>query len=108
MLGKIIGARMGQELARRTSNLSTTAGAAIGAVAPTVLRRVGIPALVVLGVGGFAVKKLLDRRKAQESGEKSVEERQKTDNAKKRAAPRQTRPKMPAKPIAGVPQPAMA
>ena len=61
MLGKIIGARIGQRLAGRNQGLR---GAAIGAAAPWLLRRAFTP-LGVAALGAWGAKKYYDRRRAR-------------------------------------------
>lgn len=90
MLGKMIGALVGGKLAKQTKGMGGTTGAIIGAAAPVVLRRMSIPAMIAMGVGGYAVKKFLDK---------------KDENA---GPPKQTEPKSPGKPVASVPQPSSA
>lgn len=62
MIGKIIGAFVGDKLAKRTGAVNGAGGAALGVLATTVLRRMSLPAMVALGVGGYAAKKYLDRQ----------------------------------------------
>lgn len=61
MLGKIIGARIGQRLAGRNQGLR---GAAIGAAAPWLLRRAFTP-LGFAALGAYGAKKWYDRRRAR-------------------------------------------
>ena len=61
MIGKIIGAFVGDKVAKQTSSMGGATGAAIGVVASTVLKRMSLPAMIVLGAGGYAVKKLIDK-----------------------------------------------
>lgn len=72
MIGKIIGAFVGDRIARRTSGMGGATGAALGVAATTVLRRMSLPAMIVLGAGGYAAKKLWDKNEMREkSGETS-------------------------------------
>ncbi len=66
MIGKIIGAFVGDRLAKETNAIGGASGAALGVVATTVLRRISLPAMVALGVGGYVAKKVLDKRSAEE------------------------------------------
>ncbi|MBD2843075.1 hypothetical protein [Erythrobacter rubeus] len=86
MLGKIIGAAVGGKLAKQTKGIGGTTGAMIGAAAPFVLSRLSIPAMIALGVGGYAAKKFF--------GKDSEEQ------------PQPTNPETA--PVASVPQPATA
>ena len=58
MLGKIIGAFVGGKVAERSRNIGGGTGAALGVLAPLVLRRVSLPAMLAIGAGGFLAKKL--------------------------------------------------
>ncbi|GMN03390.1 hypothetical protein [Erythrobacter sp. MTPC3] len=71
MLGKIIGAAVGGKLAKQTSGIGGTTGAMIGAAAPFVLSRISIPAMIALGVGGYAAKKFFGKDKSS-SDEKTM------------------------------------
>jgi hypothetical protein len=89
MFKKIVGASVGRKIANTTQSFSASTGAMIGAAAPFVIKRVSFPALVALGVGGYFVKRHLDRKEA--------------------SAPQA--PDVPAKtaaPVASIPQPATA
>lgn len=61
MLGRILGAVVGERLAGRNSK---TSGALIGAALPFIARRGLGPLGLALGAG-WAAKKLYDRRRAQ-------------------------------------------
>jgi hypothetical protein len=62
MIGKIFGAMVGERIARRYG--SGAKGAMIGALAPFAVRRLFGPIGLALA-GGYAAKKLYDRRKAR-------------------------------------------
>ena len=62
MIGKIVGAVLGGSIASQTRSIGGPTGAMIGAAVPFVLRRMSIPGMIALGVGGYAVKKYLDRK----------------------------------------------
>lgn len=68
MIGKIIGAFVGDRLAKETNAIGGASGAALGVVASTVLRRISLPAMVALGVGGYVAKKVLDKKSAEDTG----------------------------------------
>ena len=59
MLGKILGAVVGQRLAGRNSKLK---GALVGAAVPAIARR-GLGTIALVAVAGWGVKKLIDRRR---------------------------------------------
>ena len=67
MIGKIIGAFVGDKLAKQTSAVGGAGGAALGVVAATVLRRMSLPAMLVLSAGGYVAKKVLDKREAKKA-----------------------------------------
>lgn len=61
MIGKIFGAVVGSKVAQHVRGVEGPTGAAIGALVPMVLRRISLPAMVALGVGGYFAKKVMDR-----------------------------------------------
>lgn len=67
MIGKIIGAFVGDKLAKHTSSVGGAGGAALGVVAATVLRRMSLPAMIALGAGGYVAKKLIDKKEREKS-----------------------------------------
>ena len=64
MIGKIIGAYVGDKMAKQTSSVGGATGAALGVVATTLLRRMSLPAMITLGAAGYFGKKLLDKAEA--------------------------------------------
>ena len=64
MIGKVIGAFVGDRLAKQTGSIGGASGATLGVVATGVLRRMSLPAMVALGVGGYIVKKVIDKKQA--------------------------------------------
>ncbi|MFN2099875.1 hypothetical protein [Altererythrobacter sp. MF3-039] len=67
MIGKVIGAFVGDKVAKQTTSIGGPTGAALGVLATSVIARMSIPAMVVLGAGGYAVKKYLDKQDAEKS-----------------------------------------
>lgn len=63
MLGKIATMIIGRKLANRPGGMSPDAGAVLGAALPLVARRLGPAGMVAAAVGGYAVKKVLDKRR---------------------------------------------
>ena len=63
MFGKIAGAWLGSKVAGRNSGFK---GAALGYGAAALARR-SVPALAAVAVGGWAFRKLRDRRRARAS-----------------------------------------
>jgi hypothetical protein len=62
MIGKLVGAAIGERVARRYG--TGAKGAMIGALAPVLVRRLFGPLGLALA-GGYAAKKYYDRRKAR-------------------------------------------
>ena len=62
MIGKGIGAYMGDRLAKNTSTgIGGAGGAALGGIAAAALRRLSLPAMIALGAGGYLAKKLSEK-----------------------------------------------
>ena len=62
MIGKIIGAIVGAKAAKsEPGGLGGTGGAILGAAVPMVLRRFGLPGLVAVAIGGYALKRYNDK-----------------------------------------------
>ena len=68
MIGKVIGAFVGDKVAKQTSSVGGASGAALGVIATTVLSRLSLPAMVALGVGGYVAKKVFDKKQAADAG----------------------------------------
>lgn len=62
MLQKIIGAAVGARLLKNSPAVGGAAGVALGTAVPFVLSRLSLPAMVALGVGGYAAKRWLDQQ----------------------------------------------
>jgi hypothetical protein len=67
MLKKIIGAAIGAKLAKNSPAVGGATGAALGAAVPFVLSRISLPTMIALGVGGYVVKRYLDKQEAAEN-----------------------------------------
>lgn len=67
MIGKIIGAALGAQAAKKSRNVGGTTGAVLGAAVPFVLRRMSIPAMLAIGAGGYAAKKMFDKKQAEDT-----------------------------------------
>ena len=63
MIGKVIGAVIGNNLAKKTRGIGGGTGAALGVIAPAILARLSLPAMIALGAGGYVAKKLADKNK---------------------------------------------
>lgn len=61
MIGKMIGAFVGDKLAKQTKGMDGATGAVLGLVATSALRRMSLPVMVALGVGGYVAKKYFDK-----------------------------------------------
>lgn len=72
MIGKIIGAFVGDKLAKQTTGIGGASGAAIGVVAASVLRRMSLPAMIALGAGGYVAKKIIDKREREKAAQTPV------------------------------------
>ena len=66
MIGKVIGAFLGDKIAKQAGGIGGASGAALGVIAATALRRVSLPAMIALGAGGYLAKKYMDRKEAEE------------------------------------------
>ncbi len=63
MIGKLIGAFAGNQIAKSTrGGVGGQAGAALGFIAPAILRRMSLPMMAVLGAGGYFAKKYMDKQ----------------------------------------------
>ena len=61
MIGKILGAIVGERIAGRNNKLT---GALVGAAVPAIARR-GLGTLAIVAAAGWGAKKLLDRRRGR-------------------------------------------
>ena len=66
MIGKVIGAFVGDRIAKQTKGVGGATGAALGVVATTMLRRMSLPAMLALGAGGYVAKKFMDKKDAED------------------------------------------
>ena len=64
MIGKIIGAIVGQRAAQHVSGVSGPGGVILGAGAAAVARRLGPVGLIAAGVGGYLLKRHYDKRQS--------------------------------------------
>ena len=83
MIKQIIGAALGSKIAKQTPAIGGATGAALGTAVPFILSRLSIPALVVVGTGGYFAKKFYDKKQA----EKTAEEIAGTKDAARAEAP---------------------
>ena len=61
MIGKVIGAFVGDRISRHTTKFGGATGAALGVVATTVLSRMSLPAMIAVGAAGYVGKKIFDK-----------------------------------------------
>jgi hypothetical protein len=73
MLGKIFGAMPGKTTAEHSGAMGGKTGAILGLAGATLLKRVSLPGLIAVTVGGYALKKWKDKRDAEEAKRKSFE-----------------------------------
>ncbi|MXP27690.1 hypothetical protein GRI58_02490 [Porphyrobacter algicida] len=69
MLGKIIGAFVGGRVAEKTSGVGGPTGAALGVLAPAILRRLSIPGMLALAAGGYIAKRIDERKRVPDAAE---------------------------------------
>ena len=65
MIGKILGAVAGSQIAKGSTAIGGTGGALLGAGAATLLRRASLPAMIAITAGGYFLNKHLEKRKAE-------------------------------------------
>lgn len=70
MLRQIVGAALGSRIAKQTPALGGATGAALGAAIPFVISRMSIPAMLIMGAGGYVAKRYLDQKTAEDQAEK--------------------------------------
>ncbi|TIX49031.1 hypothetical protein [Alteraurantiacibacter aquimixticola] len=63
MIGKLIGAFAGAQASKHTRSIGGTGGAVLGALAVPIIGRMRLPALLALGAGAYAAKKLGEKGK---------------------------------------------
>lgn len=84
MLNKIIGAKIGSTIAKKVTGSNSTTGAMIGAAVPFVISRVSLPAMIVMGAGGYVAKRMYDKRKASKADTETAKEQADVDTAQTR------------------------
>ncbi len=62
MMRKLIGAAIGASVAKRHPAAGGVTGAVLASAVPFVLTRISLPAMVVLGAGGYVAKRWLDKQ----------------------------------------------
>ncbi|HEX8057585.1 MAG TPA: hypothetical protein VF481_13060 [Novosphingobium sp.] len=62
MIRKLLGAVVGERVARSVGGVSGTGGALIGAAVPVVIRRLGPLGLIAAAAGGYALKRHYEKQ----------------------------------------------
>lgn len=65
MIGKMIGAIVGGNIAEKSRGMNGPTGALIGAAVPAVIARLSIPTMLAVGVGSYFLKKRLDKKSSE-------------------------------------------
>jgi hypothetical protein len=73
MLGKIFGAMAGKTTAEHSGAMGGKTGALLGMAGATMLRRMSLPGLIAVTVGGYALKKWKNKRDAEAAKRRSFE-----------------------------------
>lgn len=68
MLKHMIGAAIGSKMAKNSPAAGGATGAMIGAAIPLVLSRISVPAMLVMGAGGYLAKRHFDKKEAEANG----------------------------------------
>jgi hypothetical protein len=90
MIGKILGAVAGAKAAEQTTKIGGAGGALLGVAAMSLVRRLSVPALILLTAGGYALKKLSDKREAEPATPKRAPAAKKRTAAPRKPAARKT------------------
>lgn len=64
MIKNILGAAVGAQLAKNSSKVDNGTGAILGSIAPALIARVSLPALIAIGAGGYLLKRHRDQKAA--------------------------------------------
>ena len=70
MIGKVLGAFVGGKVAQRVRGVEGPTGAALGVLAPAIIRRLSWPTMIALGVGGYLAKTIAERDPATKRSRK--------------------------------------
>lgn len=84
MIGKMIGALVGGRMAQQARGIEGPTGALLGVAATTALRRMSLPTMAALGVGGYFAKKYFDKQKAEDAAPPALEDKTATRSQVKR------------------------
>jgi hypothetical protein len=61
MIGKVIGAFVGDKLAKQTRGMGGATGAALGVAATSLIARLSLPSMLAILAGGYAAKRYSER-----------------------------------------------
>ncbi len=62
MIRKLIGAAIGASVAKRHPAAGGVTGVVLASAVPFVLRRLSLPGMIAMGVGGYVAKRYMDRQ----------------------------------------------
>ncbi len=74
MFSKIIGAIAGSKIAENVRGIGGPGGAVLGVGAATIAKRLSIPALIAISVGGYFAKKHFEKKEAAKTATKTPPE----------------------------------
>lgn len=66
MIRKLIGAAVGASVAKRHPAAGGATGVVLATAIPFIISRVSLPAMVAIGVGGYVVKRFIDKSEQPE------------------------------------------
>lgn len=64
MIKNILGAVVGAKLAQNSTKVDNGTGAIVGSIAPALIARMSLPALIAVGAGGYLLKRHRDQKAA--------------------------------------------
>jgi len=67
MIRRMIGAAIGASLAKKHPAAGGATGAMLATAVPFIISRVSLPAMIVLGAGGYVAKRYLDKKAAEQA-----------------------------------------
>lgn len=72
MIKNILGAVVGAKLAQNSAKVDNGTGAILGSIAPAVIARMSLPAMIVVGAGGYLIKRYRDQQAANGAGSETA------------------------------------
>jgi hypothetical protein len=67
MIRKLIGAAIGASLAKKHPAAGGATGVVLATAVPFIISRVSLPAMIVLGAGGYVAKRYMDKKAAEQA-----------------------------------------